>query len=196
MKDQKTSIPRRWTIGVIGSASGLSAEVLMMTETLGRSAAQVGLRIITGGMGGVMEAVCRGAHQCPDYQEGTTIGVLPSYQRQEANPYTDVVIATGAQLMRNVIVVASADCVIAIGGGAGTLSEIALAWQLNKPILALAPSGGWAAQLADQQLDHRHERVVESFDDPDELIARAIQLCAQHHDLYEGINQKKAEESQ
>jgi uncharacterized protein (TIGR00725 family) len=92
--------------------------------------------LVTGGLGGVMEAACRGARDAG----GTTIGILPGADRSAANPYVDVAIPTGLGEARNALVVRSADAVIAIGGAYGTLSEIAFALKAGKRVVGL---GTW-----------------------------------------------------
>ena len=87
--------------------------------------------LICGGMGGVMEAACKGAHD----KGGVTVGIVPD--NGNGNSHLDIVIQTGLGHGRNVLVVQSADAVIAIGGGYGTLSEIAIALKLNKPVFGL-----------------------------------------------------------
>src|SRR5262249_31500883 len=86
-----------------------------------------------------------GASLSPGARDGDVIGVLPGYDRRAANPYLDIVVPTGMQIGRNVIVAAMADVVIAVGGGAGTLSESAIAWQVGKAIPALGRAGGGGA---------------------------------------------------
>ena len=119
-----------------------------------------------------MEAVARGARQHPAWVEGRIVALLPSYRRSEANAFCDIVIPTGLQLARNVLVVASADVVIAIDGGAGTLSEVALAWQLDRPVVTLG-SSGWAGRLAGEKLDHRSDQRLE----PATSVDSAMRLC-------------------
>jgi uncharacterized protein (TIGR00725 family) len=92
--------------------------------------------LVTGGLGGVMEAACRGARKAG----GTTIGILPGTDRSAANPHVSVAIATGLGEARNALVVRSADAVIAIGGAYGTLSEIAFALKAGKRVVGL---GTW-----------------------------------------------------
>jgi uncharacterized protein (TIGR00725 family) len=92
--------------------------------------------VVTGGLGGVMEAACRGAHEAG----GTTIGILPGTERSDANPFVDVAIPTGMGEARNALVVRSADALIAIGGAYGTLSEVALALKAGKRVAGL---GTW-----------------------------------------------------
>jgi uncharacterized protein (TIGR00725 family) len=95
--------------------------------------------LICGGLGGVMEAACRGAKQTG----GTTVGILPGDDRSAANPYVDIVIPTGLGEARNAIVVRSADALIAIGGAYGTLSEIAFALKAGKRVVGL---GTWEVE--------------------------------------------------
>jgi uncharacterized protein (TIGR00725 family) len=95
--------------------------------------------LICGGLGGVMEAACRGARQAG----GTTVGILPGTDRSAANPYVDIAIATGLGEARNAIVARSADALIAIGGAYGTLSEIAFALKAGKRVVGL---GTWEVE--------------------------------------------------
>jgi uncharacterized protein (TIGR00725 family) len=94
------------------------------------------VRLVCGGLGGVMEAACRGAKGAG----GTTIGILPGSERAAANAFVDVAVPTGLGEARNALVVRAADAVIAVGGGYGTLSEIALALKAGKPVVGL---GSW-----------------------------------------------------
>jgi uncharacterized protein (TIGR00725 family) len=92
--------------------------------------------VVCGGLGGVMEAACRGAKDAG----GTTVGILPGSDRAAANPFVDVAIPTGLGEARNALVVRAADALIAVGGGYGTLSEIALALKAGKPVVGV---GTW-----------------------------------------------------
>ncbi len=95
--------------------------------------------LICGGLGGVMEAACRGARE----SGGTTVGILPGTDRSAANPYVDIAIPTGLGEARNAIVARSADALIAIGGAYGTLSEIAFALKAGKRVVGL---GTWEVE--------------------------------------------------
>ena len=117
-------------IAVIGAADA-SPEEYTTALAVGRLIAQNKGTLICGGMGGVMEAACKGAHD----EDGVTVGILPD--TGNGNSHLDIVIRTGLGHARNVLVVQSADAVIAIGGGYGTLSEIAIALKLNKPVFGL-----------------------------------------------------------
>ena len=135
-------------ITVIGSGEEISPGVYEMAEELGRAIGKRGAVLITGGRGGVMEAACRGAKG----MNGLTVGILPG-DGSDANPYVDLVIATGMGDGRNVINVKSADAVIAVHGGAGTLSEMGLALKAGKRVIALKPSGGVAEKMAGATID-------------------------------------------
>lgn len=113
-----------------GSASGRLGKV---AESLGTELAKRGHTLVCGGLGGVMEAACRGARAAG----GRTVGILPGGSRDEANAYIDVAIVTGMGEARNVLVVKTAQAVIAVGGRYGTLSEIALALKLGIPVVGL-----------------------------------------------------------
>lgn len=118
---------RRPVLAVIGSGGSIDVAVEQAAEALGRAAIEAGFRIVCGGRDGVMEASSRGARSAANWREGDVIGILPGYERRNANPFVDIVIPTGLGIARNVVVVASADVVVAIAGGSGTLSEIAIA---------------------------------------------------------------------
>lgn len=145
---------RRPIVSVIGDASVQPASIAYETaREAGRLAVDAGLRVMTGGLSGVMEAALRGAHESSKYREGDTIGLLPRLDPAAANRWADIVIATGLDHARNTLV-ANADAVIAVGGGAGTLSEIAFAWMFKRLIVAVRGLG-WADRVADQRIDAR-----------------------------------------
>ena len=121
-------------LAIIGRGDQCTAEQISWAERLGELAIESGYRVVTGGRGGVMAAACRGAHRASNYSDGDTLGFLPGESAEEANQWTDIVMPTGLGIARNVLVVRVAQAVIAIGGGAGTLGEIALAWQLKNQL--------------------------------------------------------------
>lgn len=159
-------------VAVIGSAGKLDVDLAALCRALGDALMEAGFRLVTGGRDGVMRAVSAGARESASWVEGRIVGIVPSYRRSEANEFCDIVIPSGMQHARNVLVVASADVVVAVGGGAGTLSEIALAWQLGRPIVALGESG-WAGRLAGEALDARRAQRVEGAT----TVEDAIRLC-------------------
>jgi uncharacterized protein (TIGR00725 family) len=129
--------PARW-IGVIGPDEA-SADQLFIAEEVGAGVAAVGAVLVCGGLGGVMEAACRGAKEAG----GTTFGILPGSRRADANPHVDVALATGFGEARNALVARAVDALVAVAGGYGTLSEIALALKAGKPVVGL---GTWAVE--------------------------------------------------
>jgi uncharacterized protein (TIGR00725 family) len=119
-------------IGVIGPA-GLDETTAGAAERVGELIAREGATLVCGGLGGAMEAAAKGAAGAG----GLTIGVLPGPNPSEANPFIKAVVATDMGHARNAIVVRSSDAVIAVGGGYGTLSEIALAMKCGIPVVGL-----------------------------------------------------------
>jgi len=119
-------------IAVIGGKQP-SKEETRMAEKVGRELARRGAAVVCGGLGGVMEAVCKGA----SLEGGVTIGILPGENRQAANPYVQIPIVTNMGEARNVVIVKSAQAVIAIGGSYGTLSEIGHALRNGVPVVGL-----------------------------------------------------------
>jgi hypothetical protein len=124
-------------VAVCGMGFGASVEICQFAEAVGKELAHAGYGVVCGGRGGVMEAVCRGAKLAG----GTTMGILPSYNSDEANPYVDLPVCTGIGEARNLIVVASGLAVIAVGGEWGTLSEIAFARKLGKKVVMIRGYG-------------------------------------------------------
>lgn len=119
-------------IAVVGGGI-CSKEEASIAEAVGRELAGRGAMLVCGGLGGVMEAACRGAKAAG----GTTIGILPGYSRHDANRYVDIPIVTGLGEARNSLVVRTGQAVIAIGGEYGTLSEIAYALKLGVPVIGV-----------------------------------------------------------
>jgi uncharacterized protein (TIGR00725 family) len=122
-------------IAVVGSGVG-DESVKELAKEVGREIAKAGAVLVTGGLGGVMESASSGAKEAG----GTTIGIIPGTDKNDANPHVDYVVVTGMGHARNVLVVRSADVVIALPGGAGTLSEVALATKMGKKVIGL---GAW-----------------------------------------------------
>lgn len=119
-------------IGVIG-ASQATDDLCALAERVGEEIAIRGGTVVCGGLTGVMEAVCRGARR----KGGLTVGVIPSDDRDDANEHVQMPIVTGMGVARNVVIVKTADVLIAIGGQFGTLSEIAHALNTGKTVVAL-----------------------------------------------------------
>ncbi len=170
-----TCVARRPVIAVVGGFRA-SEPLLQASEELGKLLVNAGFRVATGGLGGVMEAASRGARQATCWSDGVVIGVLPTLDADSANQYVDLAIPTGMNFARNVVLVAMADVVVAVGGGAGTLSEIALAWQHGKPVVALDKGEGWSSRLAGEQLDHRRPDIIHRAGTADEAVEATMRL--------------------
>lgn len=135
---------RKKCIAVIG-ISQCSFREQKLAKEVGKLIAKKGAILITGGLGGIMKYASKGAHKAG----GLVIGVLPTSNANDANPYVDIAIVTGLGDARNVIIVSTADAIIAIGGWFGTLSEIAFALKRDKPLIGL---GTW--KLDEARLDN------------------------------------------
>ena len=151
-------------VAVVGAGEASAAEE-RDAELVGRGLAEAGAVVVCGGLGGVMEAACRGAKAAG----GTTLGILPGSRREHANPFVDIAVATGLGEMRNGLVVRSADALIAIGGEFGTLSEIALALKAGKPVVGLAT---WQLAKRDQAVD-----AIAEAASPEDAVTRALAAC-------------------
>jgi uncharacterized protein (TIGR00725 family) len=182
---------RRPIIAIIGGASEKQdPTIYVLAQEIGRRLIDEGCRLVTGGLSGIMRASSKGARSSAAYNDGMIIGIVPSYDRSTANEFVDIVIATGMQMGRNALVVATADVVIAIGGGAGTLSEMALAWQINKPIIAMKSCEGWSHKLAGQCLDSRSDVEIMKANTAQEAVAFALELTGQKRSEPGEINSK------
>lgn len=129
-------LQRKIQVGIIG-AGVCTPEEADSAYRVGCEIARRGAVLICGGLGGVMEAACQGTRD----GGGTTVGLLPTDQKKDANPYVDVIIVTGIGHARNAIVAGSSDVIIAVGGEYGTLSEIALGLTMGIKVISL--QGGW-----------------------------------------------------
>jgi uncharacterized protein (TIGR00725 family) len=160
----KMKTSRGMTIAVVGQRDP-DPQVEGYAEEVGHGLAAAAVTIVCGGLGGVMEAACRGAKRA----HGTTIGLLPGLDRVAGNPYLDVAIPTGLGEGRNLLVVRAADALVAIGGGYGTLSEIALALRAGLPVIGLATWELWRAGARDEGI-----RVVET---PQQAVRAAVEVA-------------------
>ncbi len=152
-------------IAVVGG-SEVTPPVEAAAEAVGVALASRGAVVVCGGLGGVMAAVCRGATSAG----GTTVGILPGRDPTAANRWVDIVIPTGLGEARNAVVVGSARAVIALGGGYGTLSEIALALRVDLPVIGL---GTWSLRRP----DGRSEQGIVEVADPVEAADAAVRLA-------------------
>jgi uncharacterized protein (TIGR00725 family) len=157
-------------IAVCGAGEGAAEGDLAAAEEAGAAIAGAGAILVCGGLGGVMEAACRGARS----RGGLTVGLLPGTDRDQANGWVQLAIPTGLGEARNALVVRAADALIAIGGGWGTLSEIALARKAAKPVVGL---GTW--ELGEEG---DAEGIVRG-----ESAAHAVQVALHVADLARGL---------
>lgn len=149
----------------MGSGDAAEAE-LAAAEEVGAAVAAAGCGLVCGGLGGVMEAACRGARS----RGGLTVGILPGLDREEANGWVVVALPTGLGEARNALVVRAADAVVAVGGGWGTLSEIALALKAGLPVVGLDT---WEPVLRGEAA----EGIVVAAE-PHEAVAEGLRLAA------------------
>jgi uncharacterized protein (TIGR00725 family) len=119
-------------VAVVGPHDG-AGRIAAEAEAVGAELARLGAVVVCGGLGGVMEAACRGAKAAG----GSTLGILPGDDRAAANEWVDVAVATGLGEARNALVVRASDALVAVGGGYGTLSEVALALKTRRPVIGL-----------------------------------------------------------
>jgi uncharacterized protein (TIGR00725 family) len=160
-------INKKKFVAVIGGGE-CSPEEAEIAEEVGRELARQDAILVCGGLGGVMEAACRGATS----GGGITIGILPGDNRQAANTYVQIPIITGIGYARNVIVVKSAQAVIAVGGSYGTLSEISYALQNGIPVIGL---NTWSLSRDGQQ-----DNSIILVKNPAEAVNKAIDLIKRH----------------
>jgi len=153
-------------IAVIGG-SECSPQEAKLAEEVGRELARQGVILVCGGLGGIMKAACKGANS----QGGVTVGILPGGNRQAANPYVQIPIVTNLGEARNVVVVKSAQAVIAIGGGYGTLSEIGHALRNGIPVIGL---NTWSLSRNGQP-----DNSIILAQDPAEAVSKAIKLMTE-----------------
>ncbi len=180
-------------IAVVGDGSVLDGSPLYrLAEHLGELLVDAGFHVLTGGLGGIMEAASRGAARARAHGPGSVIGLLPSHDPADANPYVDVPLATGLGHGRNPLV-AHAAAVVAIGGGAGTLSELAFAWIYRRLVIAFRVPG-WSGRLAGTRIDERvrfssiPDDHVFGVDTPDE----ALEILRRRLAAYEDARKERA----
>jgi uncharacterized protein (TIGR00725 family) len=147
-------MPRKY-VAVCGASDATAAQ-LQAAREVGRLLAEAGVVVINGGLGGVSGAASEGAARAG----GTVVGILPDDDRSGANPHLTISLPTGMGQARNVLIVTAAESVIAIGEGWGTLSEIAMARRLGRPVVALDT---WSV------------KGLESVDSPTDAVRRALE---------------------
>ncbi len=147
-------------IGVIG-AGQCNHEIEILAEQVGRAIAEEGAVLVCGGLGGVMKAAAKGAKAAG----GRTLGILPGDDKNKANEYMDIAVATGIGEARNIVIIKTADAVVALPGRYGTLSEMAFCMKIGRPLVSLSD---W--DISDE---------IERFTDPAKAVQRAVQLAGE-----------------
>jgi uncharacterized protein (TIGR00725 family) len=170
-------------ISVIGSAGaeeypqnqGTKLENLILAEEVGKLLAKNGCTVINGGKGGIMEAASRGAKEAG----GRTVGIISGTKRLQSNNFTDIEVLTGSNAagLDEFLLVLMSDALIVIGGGAGTLEEITIAYRNKKPIIAINNTNGWADSLAGKFLDERKTIKIEEAENAKNAVAKAIRIA-------------------
>lgn len=158
------------------------ARALAAAEEVGRLLAERGAVVVSGGLSGVMEAVSRGAKA----SGGLVVGVLPGFDKRDANAYVDIAITTGMGWMRNTLTVRAADAVIMISGGIGTLNELTVAYE-DKPTVVLEGTGGWSDRIREiayegKHLDEAHRATLHFAATPEEAVELALKLADEERD--------------
>jgi uncharacterized protein (TIGR00725 family) len=162
---------RKTQIAVIGYNEDWCTDIAKkMAYEVGKEIALSGSVLICGGLGGVMEAACKGAKE----NNGTTIGILPQDDFELANKFCDVVIPTGIGYSRNFIVATSVDGIIIVGGGVGTLIEVSVGYMLKKKMIAITGSGGIADEYGGRYLDVRKRVKILKTKIPKKAVANII----------------------
>lgn len=152
-----------------------------MAEEVGRLIAERKGVVVSGGLSGVMEAASRGAKRAG----GLVIGILPGFDKADANAFVDIAITTGMGRMRNTLSVRAADAVIMISGGIGTLNELTVAYEI-KPTVILETSGGWSSRIREiayggTHLDESGSATLHFATTPEEAVELALSLAADGH---------------
>jgi uncharacterized protein (TIGR00725 family) len=164
---------RKFQIGVIGYNDDRCTEVAKrIAYEVGKEIALSGSVLVCGGLGGVMEAACRGAKEV----NGDTVGIIPQDTFSFANQFCDIVICSGIGFARDFIVATSSDGIIAVGGGIGTLIEMSVGYMIKKKIVAISSSGGVSDVYAGKYLDERKRVLIESAPDAKTAV-QAILNC-------------------
>ena len=152
--------------------SGCTPDHEKIAYEIGYEVAKSDCVLITGGLGGVMKAASHGAHDA----NGLTVGIIPQDDASFANEFCDVVIPSGMGMTRDFLTALSADGVIIVGGGSGTLSEICAAYMNKKPIVAIRNTGGAADKFIDGYVDHRKIVKIIGVDSPKDAVKKILEL--------------------
>ena len=181
-------LKRKKIIAIIGDANS-NEDISWLAFEIGKLIIDNGYRLANGGMYGVMEYSAKGARSSLNYKDGDIIGILPSYNSKECNDYIDIPITTGIGVARNGVLTSMCNAIIAIGGGAGTLSEIALAWQMKKLIVCVGEVG-WHKKINNLKLDQRRNDNLFVANTPEESLRIINTKIEQYPKQYDGVSTK------
>jgi len=173
---------KKYQVGIIGSAGdddyngnqGATARMMKEAEMIGQLLAKNKVIVVTGGKSGIMEAGARGAKKVG----GQTVGVVEGVKRFTSNDFTDIEVVSGMKGdgMDELLLVNMCDALIVIGGGAGTLQEITIAYRNKKPVVALTTQSGWAKKLAGKFLDSREKIKIEMADNAKSAVEKVLKI--------------------
>lgn len=148
-------------VAIIGGNINLvSEDQLKFAFDLGKALVDNGYDIINGGMTGIMAETAKGARSSDKFEKHSLIAILPTDDVTKGNRYSGIKLITHLGFGRNRLIVMNADLVVAIGGGAGTLNEITLAWELGKTICAYSEGKGWSTKVAGTAIDSRRSDII------------------------------------
>ncbi len=165
-------IKKRQILVIGNNTNGCTPKHEKIAYEVGAEIAKSDSVLITGGLGGVMAAASHGAHDA----NGLTVGIIPQDDSTKANEFCDIVIPTGMGLARDFLNALSADGVIIVGGGSGTLSEVCAAYMHKKPMVAIRNIGGSIEPYIDGFLDHRENIKIIGVDTPQDAVKKILEL--------------------
>jgi|SRR3989344_5400229 len=178
---------RKLQIGVMGSAADTkySKQVEKIAERLGELIAESGATLVFGAekdTDSLSTAACRGAKG----KGGLTVGVTYGKHKNVWEKDADFIVSSGLERGggRELVLVLSCDAVIAVSGGSGTLTELAIAYQADIPMVAMTKTGGWASKLAGQYIDSRKRRRTESASTPEQAVKIALSEAKKYVEKY------------
>jgi len=163
---------KRQILVVGNNTNGCTPKHEKIAYEIGAEIAKSDSVLITGGLGGVMAAASHGAHDA----NGLTVGIIPQDDATMANEFCDIVIPTGMGLTRDFLNALSADGIIIVGGGSGTLSEVCAAYMHKKPMVAIKNIGGSVEPYIDGFIDHRENVKIIGVDSPQEAVKKILEL--------------------
>jgi hypothetical protein len=163
---------KRQILVVGNNTNGCTTKHEKIAYEVGAEIAKSDSVLITGGLGGVMAAASHGAHDA----NGLTVGIIPQDDATMANEFCDIVIPTGMGLTRDFLNALTADGVIIVGGGSGTLSEVCAAYMYKKPMVAIRNIGGSVEPYIDGFIDHRENIKIIGVDTPQEAVKKILEL--------------------